>query len=104
LVDALAILKPVQASVIAFLCGATVGFVCNRMFVFKNSEAGFEALSKYFLLVGFSGVNNTLIMSLLIKGLAWNYLVAQLFATSCVFVINFAFCKFWIFKEPSYAK
>ena len=104
LVDILEFLKPIPASIVAFLCGATIGFVCNRIFVFKRSKVGLEELSKYLILIGFSGINNTLLMYALIKMLNWHYLAAQLFATGCIFLINFAICKYWIFKEPAYVE
>jgi putative flippase GtrA len=98
------ILDPVPASVVAFACGALVGFICNRVFVFKRSNAGIRALGKYLALTGFSGMNNTILMYILINFLNWNYMLAQIFATACIFVFNYFCCKFWIFKEPVYVQ
>jgi len=104
LVDIFHLLTPVKASVVAFLCGATVGFMCNRIFVFKRSNAGFAALSKYLLLTGFSIINNTILMYIFIDIFIWNYLISQVCATLTIFIINYIVCKFLIFKEPANAQ
>lgn len=99
LVDLFKVMQPVSASVVAFTFGALMGFFLNRNIVFQNSTAGFSALGKYFLLTGFSGTNNTILMYVLINMLHWHYLLAQAFAIGIIFLFNFTVCRLWIFRE-----
>jgi len=99
LVDILHLLDPVVATIIAFLCGASVSFVFNSKFVFKLAQPNFTSLGRYLLLTGFSGLNNTMLMFILVKTFNWHYMLAQLFTTGAIFILNFTICKFWIFKS-----
>lgn len=61
-------------------------------------------LSKYLLLTGFSGFNNSVFMYCLINLFNINYLLAQAVSTASIYIINYLVCKFWIFREPAYAE
>lgn len=104
LVEIFHFLDPVKASIIAYACGASVGFIGKRSFVFKRANARWAALYKYSLLVAFSGGINTILMYYLTTNWNWNYLIAQVVITGGIFLSNFMLCKIWIFKEePIYA-
>jgi len=97
-------MEPVKASIVAFLCGAIVGFICNRAYVFKRSNAGLAALSKYLVLTGFSVVNNTILMYILVDLLQRNYMLSQAISSLLIFLFNYSICKYLIFKEQPYAE
>lgn len=104
LVDILHVMKPVNASIVAFLCGAVVGFICNRTYVFKGSNAGLSALSKYLILTGSGLVNNTILMYILVDVFEKNYMLSQAASSLVIFLFNYSICKYLIFKVQPYAE
>lgn len=104
LVDALSLFSPISASMIGFLAGASVGFICNSKLVFKQSKLHVSSLSKYTLLILFNFISNALQMFILTRILMLEYLLAQLITTTIIFGCNYVVCKLWIFTENTYVK
>ena len=86
--------------VLATVCGATLGALCNyylnRRFSFESSRSHWEALPRFLLMASAGIIINGLIVKA-VTFVGFHYLVAQVVATTIVLVFNFSISRRWIF-------
>lgn len=104
LLASMALVDPVFATSLGYLCGAITGFSLNQRYVFKSQTQLSSAFIRYLLMAAFGGILNAGLMFLIHHILQWHYLIAQLIATPTVVIANFYCCRLWVFKEPSHVR
>ena len=91
------------ANAIAILVSILFAFLTNKKYVFKSSTPTFQLwLKEFSLFVSFrllSAVFDMGSMWLLVDGLNLNANVAKIITQFIVVVLNYAFSKFFIFKQ-----
>lgn len=96
----LAGVDPVVATTLGFAVGATVNYILNHRFTFKSNKSHLDAGPKFFTISIATGLLNTLLVHIGIHSVGLYYLVAQVTATSVVFLANFSLNSIWTFREP----
>lgn len=88
-------------SAAAAMAGATAGALCNyqlnRHFNFHSTRPHLEALPRFLLMAAAGIVLNGLVVGLL-NSAGWHYMLAQLFATALILLLNYLASKSWIFQ------
>ncbi|WP_426167369.1 GtrA family protein [Pseudoduganella sp. R-34] len=86
---------------LAAMAGATAGALCNyqlnRRFNFRSTRPHREALPRFLMMAAVGIFLNGLIVGLL-HAAGWHYLLAQVFATALILLINYQASKSWIFQ------
>jgi len=86
------------AAGVGALCGAALGYLGNRHFVFKGSDAPHGQALPRFLLVALAGATlNSLIVWAGTQAFAWHYLAAQALATLVVLGLGYRLNRSWTF-------
>jgi len=85
----------------AAMAGATAGALCNyqlnRSFNFRSTRPHREALPRFLMIAAVGVFLNGLIVGLL-NAAGMHYMLAQVFATALILLINYQASKLWIFQ------
>ncbi|RMG53794.1 MAG: GtrA family protein [Gammaproteobacteria bacterium] len=92
-------IDPVWATTAGALCGALLNYHLNYHWTFASRRPHREALSRFMLVAGSGLLLNTGLMALLVDGLGWYYLVAQVLTTALVFFWTYLANAFWSFRH-----
>ncbi|ULQ46832.1 GtrA family protein [Flagellatimonas centrodinii] len=93
-------LQAVPATIAGFLTGAVIGYACNRRFTFDSHRPHREGVPRFVLMLAVGCLLNALVMALLVHGVGWHYLPAQVIATGLVLVVNYLSLRYWVFPAP----
>jgi putative flippase GtrA len=92
-------LTPVIASSCGAIVGALINYMLNYRFTFNSDIAHTKALTK-FMIVALAGfVINLAIMWLFTSVMVFNYMIAQIIATSAVLTGGYTGNRIWTFKS-----
>lgn len=99
-------LFPVSAgvgSIISWICSVTFAFFTNRMWVFKSptytAQEFFWQIAKFYGARIFSGLVEFVIMTIFVDMLFFNEFWIKVAANVIVFILNYIFSKFLVFKN-----
>lgn len=95
---ALAGVAPGRAAFAGAVAGACVNYWLNRRFTFQSTRRHRETVPLFVAMAALGAVLNGLIVGQL-SALGINFLLAQMFATVCILVLNFLMSKKWIFQK-----
>ncbi|WP_432723508.1 GtrA family protein [Jeongeupia wiesaeckerbachi] len=87
------------ASAVGYVFGCFANYALNYKYTFKSGKSHAEAASKYFTIVGVGWCLNTLLMTLFVHTLGWQYFIAQIITTGIGLIWNFGGSRFWAFRE-----
>lgn len=90
---------PVTGSGFGFVCGGLVNYMLNRRITFRSRKRHTEAASKFFTVAGLGLVWNSLLMYLMVKELAFPYLLAQAITTGLLLLWHYSANSLWTFRE-----
>jgi putative flippase GtrA len=93
------LMHPVLASCIGAIAGAILNYGLNYRVTFRSAQRHANALPKFFTVALAGLVLNWLIMTLFVKGLDFNYMIAQIVATGFVLGLTFSLNSLWSFKH-----
>lgn len=82
----------------SFFCGATVGFIINKLWTFQSSEFKKKEIRNYIILYLCSATINALINKVTILAMGIE-IVAFLLATMVSTIINFLGQKYFVFEK-----
>lgn len=88
---------PVLSTSLGFVAGAITNYLLNYHVTFLSNKSHRETMTKFFLVAGFGGVLNGLIMHIGVNGLLLHYFFMQVIATVVVLLVNFSINRFWTF-------
>ena len=91
-------IAPFIASSIGAVIGAIVNYFLNYRFTFNSNKTHREAMTKFMVVASTGFMINLAIMWLLTSVLFFNYLIAQIIATSAVLISNYTANRAWTFK------
>jgi putative flippase GtrA len=94
-------LRPLLASVLAYLLSAVVNYALNRRLTFRSRQRHRVALPRFAIVSGTGLLLNTAIMALGTELAAWHYLPVQVVATLVVLFWNFVGSQWWTFRTSS---
>jgi putative flippase GtrA len=95
-------LWPTVASGVGFAISAVVNYLLNYHFTFRSRRPHGPALARFMTLAVVGLAINSVLMQVLL-GAGWYYLVAQLGATTVVFLWNFVGNSVWTFAASAHA-
>ena len=90
---------PVVATTVGAFFGALLNYHLNYHWTFSSRRPHREALSRFLLVAGSGLALNTALMALLVDGLHWPYLPAQLGVTALVFFWTYLANALWSFRH-----
>lgn len=90
--------SPVVATSYGFLVGALINYILNYNFTFCSNAPHHIALSKFLLVALFSALVNTGLVYIFHEKLEIYYLLAQVFTTGIVLLLNFTLQRAWTFR------
>lgn len=94
-------LRPVPASVLAYLLSAVVNYGLNRRLTFRSQQPHVVALPRFAIVSSMGLLLNTAIMGIGTEVAAWHYLPVQVVATVVVLFWNFVGSQWWTFRPSS---
>ena len=94
-------LRPVLASVLAYLLSAVVNYALNRRLTFRSRQRHVVALPRFAIVSGTGLLLNAAIMAIGTEVAAWHYLPVQVVATVVVLFWNFVGSQWWTFRPSS---
>ena len=97
-------LRPVVASVLAYLLSAVVNYALNRRLTFRSRQRYVVALPRFAVVSGTGLLLNAAIMLAGTEMAGWHYLPVQVMATVVVLFWNFVGSQLWTFRTPSGGK
>lgn len=89
---------PGRAAFAGAVAGACVNYWLNRRFTFQSTRRHRETVPLFVAMAALGAVLNGLIVGQL-SAMGMNFLLAQMFATVCILVLNFLMSKKWIFQK-----
>ena len=92
-------MDPVLASGLGFVAGGLTNYVLNYRFTFRSTKRHRQALPQFFLIALVGLGLNTALMALLVKGLASNYVAAQIATTALLTLWHFGANRLWTFRR-----
>ena len=90
--------SPSYSTMFGFLGGAVTNYFLSNYFVFKIGRTSLASVVKFICMALFGFILNQAIF--MASYVYVPYLVAQIIATGCVFVVNFLVSKYWVFTQP----
>jgi len=74
-------------------------FLLNKHWSFETKKMPIQQFSRYVILVIFNYLTSIDLMYLFYDIFGINYKIVRLFSIALLFVINFIFYKYWVYKE-----
>lgn len=92
-------IDPVISSATGFVVGALINYILNYYLTFRSRRNHFTTMAKFFLIATITGGINVGMVYIAIDRAHLNYLIAQIFATGTVLILNFLANLCWTFKK-----
>jgi putative flippase GtrA len=92
---------PLTASSLGAVLGAITNYLLNYRFTFRASKPHPATMTRFFAVALMGLAINGGVIELVIRILAFHYLIAQIAATATVLLFGFAANRCWTFKEDS---
>lgn len=89
----------ILANIIARVCSATINYIMNKKYVFKNKESTSKSLKSYILLALLILILNTTILNILVNQLFIDKLLAKIITEILLFILSWLVQKNIIFKN-----
>jgi putative flippase GtrA len=91
-------IRPVIATLWAFLAGVAVSYLLNRRYTFRSGRPHRAAAPRFFAVSAGGFALNGAVMWFLIESWGVPYLIAQVVATAFVLIWNFSANRWWTFR------
>jgi putative flippase GtrA len=89
--------KYLIATISGYIFCSIVGFILNRIWVFKNQKKVSEAIFRFYLSYGIHFLLNISLMYLFIDKLLISKYISPIFTLCITMVLNFFLNKYWVF-------
>ena len=95
----LAQVRPVYASAVGYVIGATVKYWLNYTVAFRSSAPHLSAVVRFVLMLGVLFLLNGALFWILNEALHVHYLVAQIITTTALIFPGYLLSRDWVFRH-----
>lgn len=89
------------SSAFGYILGSFANYRLNYRFTFQCRGAHTTIAAKYYAVLTIGWLMNTVLMTLFVNGLRWDYWGSQVLATTLGLIWNFTGSNAWAFKQKS---